>query len=248
MLSPGNKKLGYSLIWSFSLPSGNPESCPGMSSLCQRHCYARRMENRRPKVQKAYARNLAFSQRDDFARRIRHYILAHDIRVVRLHVGGDFFCVEYAQKWLWIIKRLHRVKFFFYTRTWRDPPIRAVIEQMAMLPNCFAWYSCDRETGLPAGVPPRIRLAWLMVDADDTPPEPVDLIFRNYQLRREPLLRLNGNKVCPEQDGVARETHITCDRCQYCFRLSGNPSGDRIPLPLASTSSLPASFSSLRSL
>src|SRR4051794_31112247 len=103
-------------------------------------------------------------------RRARYYILAHEITVVRLHVGGDFYDATYAGKWLLVMRKLPRVRFFFSTRSWRDAQVRPVLERMAQRPNCRAWYSCDRGTGIPAQVPPRVRLAWLMTGPDDPPP------------------------------------------------------------------------------
>ncbi len=57
------------------------------------------------------------------------------------------------------MRRLPRVTFYFYTRSWSVPKIRAVIDRMGRLPNCVAWFSCDIDTGTPADVPSGVRLA-----------------------------------------------------------------------------------------
>jgi hypothetical protein len=230
MLTPGNKKLGGHLIWGFALPSGRPDVCVGLSAECREHCYARLVERLRPAASLRYENNLRLSRRPDFARRVRHFILGHDIAVVRVHSGGEFYSAAYARKWLWVIRRLPAVRFFFYTRAWRVPAVRPVLERMARRRNCRAWYSCDRGTGLPARVPPRVRLAWLMTDAEDTPPAPAGLAFRVRPLRRRPLTRSNGVRVCPAEDGVARATRVTCDRCRLCW--DGLPGEPRHRLPL----------------
>jgi len=62
MLSLGNKKLGGGLIWSFSLPSGRPDVYTGMSGLCRRHCYSRRLEGHRPTVLARYEANWRLSR------------------------------------------------------------------------------------------------------------------------------------------------------------------------------------------
>lgn len=116
MLTPGNKKLGGRLIWSFGLPSGSPAVCPGLTAVCHVHCYARQVERLRPAVRARYARNLRLSRQPDFERRVRYWILAHEIQVVRIHVGGDFYSRRYARKWLRIIRQLPQVRFFCYTR------------------------------------------------------------------------------------------------------------------------------------
>jgi hypothetical protein len=194
--------------------------CPGSTPLCRRACYARQLERFRPKVRQAYARNLRLSRRRDFARRMTWFIRAHFVRVVRVHVGGDFYSARYARKWLKVMRRLRKVRFYFYTRSWRVPEIWPVLEAMAALPNCFAWFSCDTQTGLPGPLPARVRVAWLQTNQGDVSPGPVDLIFRNHPLRRRPpamVLPMAG-RVCPEQDGVRRAVKPTCERCQSCFR------------------------------
>jgi hypothetical protein len=228
MLTPGNRKLGGRLIWGFGLPSGTPAVCPGLSAACRAHCYAAALERYRPAAAAAYRRNLARSRRPDFVRRIRAFLVAHAVAVVRVHTGGEFYSPEYACKWLRIMRRSPRVRFYFYTRSWRIPRIRTVLERMAALPNCVAWYSCDGGTGVPAAVPPRVRLAWLATADDDLPPAPLDLVFRVRRLRRQPVDR-GGSPVCPAEDGVRRTRPVTCERCGYCWRPAP---ARRFPLPV----------------
>lgn len=234
MLTPGNKKLGEHLIWSFGLPSGRPDLCTGLTDVCQEHCYARRMERLRPDVRARYEKNLRLSRLPDFAQRMRYFILNHEIAVVRVHVGGDFYAARYARKWLRVMQRLPCVRFFFYTRAWRDASIRPVLEELAELPNCRAWYSCDRATGIPSQIPVRVCLAWLMTTTDDTPPSAVQLIFRIRSLRSQPRTRISGIRVCPEEDGVLRKAPVTCDRCTVCWRNLPDASSDRKALTVLS--------------
>lgn len=92
MLFPGNAKLGKHLIWSFSLPSGKAEVCVGMTPACKRVCYASRLEVYRPSAAKRYAMNLRLSRRRGFVRRIRAFLIANHVRVLRVHAGGEFLC------------------------------------------------------------------------------------------------------------------------------------------------------------
>ena len=229
MLTPGNAKLGGRRIWGFGLPSGTPGTCPGLTPTCSAHCYAVAVERRRPTVAAMYRRNRRASRRRDFVRRIVAFLIAHRVRVVRVHVGGDFYSTRYARKWLAIMGRSPRVAFYFYTRSWRVPAIKAVIDDMAALPNCVAWYSCDRDTGVPADVPPGVRLAWLAVAADDAAPVAVDLVFRVRPLRRHPVAP-GGPPVCPAEDGVPRARRVTCVVCGHCWHP--DPATGRIPLPV----------------
>src|SRR5437870_1230248 len=71
VLSRGNHKLGGSRIWGFGLPAGAPNTCPGMSPVCQTHCYAVAFERYRPTASALYLRNLRLAHRRDFVRRVR---------------------------------------------------------------------------------------------------------------------------------------------------------------------------------
>ena len=228
MLTRGNHKLGTRRIWSFSLPSGPGGTCPGMTPACAADCYAINLARYRPAAARAYRRNLTRARRRDFVRRVRAFLIAHVVRVVRMHVGGDFYSARYARKWLRIMRRSPRVTFYFYTRSWQIGALRAVLDRMAALPNCAAWFSCDRDTGVPAAVPPGVRVAWLMTAPGDTPPPGTDLVFRVSRLRRRPE-QTPGPRVCPTEDGIPRTRPVTCEGCGVCWRPA--PAG-RVPLPV----------------
>lgn len=238
MLTPGNRKLGGSLIWGFGLPSGSPEVCVGMTATCRSHCYAIRYAQYRSSAQAKYQRNLELTRMPDFDQRMRYFILNHEVKVVRIHTGGEFHTVGYVRQWLRVICWLPQVRFFTYTRSWQVPALKVVIDHMADYPNARLWYSCDKDTGIPSTVPANVRLCWLMTDADDLPPKPVDLVFRIKRLRKQPLDRLQGTRVCPDENGkqYARPPH--CESCGHCWHpMPSDISGERIALPLLHTNS-----------
>jgi hypothetical protein len=232
MLTPGNKKLGGHLIWGFGLPSGTAAVCVGMTPTCRTHCYAVRTEAYRHKAAARYRRNLALSRRKDFARRVRAFLIAHYIHLVRIHTGGEFYSAAYARQWLAIARRARRTRFFTYTRAWRTPEIKVVVDALAALPNVQVWYSADRDTGLPPDVPAGIRVAWLMTAEDDGPPAGADLVFRVRRLRRDPAAEVGGVRVCPAEDGLTRPRVPTCDHCGVCWRHPAPQPSDRTPLPV----------------
>ena len=158
---------------------------------------------------------------------MRAFLVAHAVAVVRVHVGGDFYSRAYARKWLRVMRRSPRVRFFFYTRSWRVCAIKAVIDRMARLPNCEVWYSADRDTGVPSDVPPGVRVAWLSVAENDSPPARIDLAFRVRALRSRPV-QPGGPPVCPAEDGVPRPRRVTCDACGRCWHPA--PEATRTPL------------------
>jgi hypothetical protein len=235
MLSPGNRKLGHrGRIWSFSLPSRS--TCPGRSRLCARRCYSAHTEAHRPSVRTRYRRNLRLSRRPDFVARLAAFILRRGVAIVRVHVGGDFYSAAYARKWLALMRRLPAVRFYFYTRSWRVPPIRRVLTAMARLPNVRAWFSADRQTGVPRRLPVGVRLAWLMTTPDDLPPR-ADLVFRVRSLRRLVRMRVGWEGdtgqalVCPTENGVTGH-RTSCEQCGVCWRQPAPPSSARVPLPV----------------
>jgi hypothetical protein len=221
MLTPGNAKLGQDLIWGFGLPSGGA-ACVGMTKTCRMVCYALRTEQYRPTAAVRYRTNLALAKTKGFARRVRAFLIAHHVRVVRVHTGGEFFAPKYVRKWVAIAERARRVRFFTYTRAWRVPAIRDELDRLAELPNVQLWFSADRETGLPASVPPRVRVAWLMTDDTEPPPTTagIDLVFRVQRLRQVPLAAVNGVPICPAEAGLPGPKP-TCDRCGLCWKPPG---------------------------
>ena len=204
-----------------------------MTPTCRRVCYAVRLQGFRPQAASLYRRNLKLTKRKDFVNRVRAFIIVQGIRVVRIHTGGEFHGERYARKWGRIIAKSPKVKFFTYTRAWRDPVIRTELEALATLPNLALWYSCDRDTGWPKYVPPRVRVAWLMTTADDRPTAEADLVFRTLALRRQPALEVAGVRVCPAENGIDPST--TCDRCRLCWRPAAT---QRTPLPMATPTSI----------
>jgi len=207
-----------------------------MTPTCQTHCYAIRFAQYRTTAQAKYQRNLELSKLPDFAQRMRYFILNHEVKVVRIHTGGEFYSTRYIRQWQLIAAKLPNVLFYTYTRSWRTPSLKVEIDRLAELANVRVWYSCDRETCIPAEVPTRVRLCWLMTHPEDMPPQPVDLVFRIKRLRKQPLKSLQGVRICPDENGkqYARPPH--CESCGLCWRpLSQATSSERIALPLYTT-------------
>src|SRR5262249_17793018 len=141
-------------------------------------------------------------------------LILHEVRVVRIHTGGDFLSAAYARKWLTVMRKAPAVRFYFYTRSWRVPAILKVLEAMGRRPNVRAWFSCDRDTGVPANVPAGVRLAWLMTSPEDLPSH-ADLGFRTLPLRCTVLKRVGLALVCPTENGATGH-RTDCGRCRLC--------------------------------
>jgi len=73
-------------------------------------------------MREIYQSNLEASKQADFVEGIVREILKTKAEVFRLHVVGDFYSVEYVEKWIEIADRLPDVKFFG-SSTWRKQSI-----------------------------------------------------------------------------------------------------------------------------
>jgi hypothetical protein len=177
-------------------------------------CYATKGHFLFQGVQERLAWNLEQSQREDFVPRMVKEIRRRGCIVIRLHVAGDFHSAEYAAKWLEVMRQCPKPRYYFYSRSWRVPEIAPLLEQMALLKCCRAWYSIDAETGVPERVPVGVRLAYLQVHEDEQP-ELVDLYFRVRRLRRQ---RLPLTLVCPSETPRGRDRDTNCGSCRRCWQ------------------------------
>lgn len=160
-----------------------------------------------------------------------------DVKILRVHVSGDFYSVAYIKKWYRIVRDSPDVTFFAYTRSWRLPAMRQELLRLAALPNFFLWWSVDRESG-PTTVEKQIEgMAYLSTNDGDFPNYPVDLVFRDLvksRRRYDPY----GNWICPYEQGIDRQVTITCTKCGYCYtdrpRLRGQDTSQtqRFALPV----------------
>lgn len=226
LLARGNTKLGEN-IYSFSLPA--IDTCPGRSKLCEKACYATRGHIRLVAATGSYERKLERTKQKSFVRDMTDEIRLRGVRVVRIHVSGDFYSAAYIEKWIQIAEASRSVKFFVYTRSWRLPKLRKALDRLSKLSNFRLWYSCDKETGLPSKLTKRTRIAYMAVDDNDTPEAPPDLVFRVKRMTVKK--RSSGALVCPTENGTKAE--VTCQKCGLCWDSIKTKDPRRYALPLA---------------
>lgn len=215
MLAKGNTKLGDDgLIWSFSIPA--IATCVGSTDVCRRLCYANSGFYWYNSVQAALWRNYRMSLEGDFAGLMVAEALRRRVRVLRIHVAGDFYSVGYAAKWHEIVHCLPDTRFYLYTRSWRAPDVRPALEEMALLPNLDMWWSADCQTGETTDRPGGVKIAYMMTDDLDVPDYAADLFFRDDH--ETVMKKVDGAQVCPVENGI---TKTTCSRCQVCFPGDG---------------------------
>lgn len=146
---------------SIGLPSGKEYSCPGATSICEKICYAGRLERMRPSVKQVMLHNwellkdadlntiegLLVDMLTDFSAECDKWEAPKKFRI---HWDGDFFNDTYTQAWANIIKQYPDIQFWAYTR------VAAAAKLLAGIENLALYFSGDaeniniaRETGLP---------------------------------------------------------------------------------------------------
>jgi hypothetical protein len=110
-MSRGNKKLDKS-IGIFNLPAGKEYTC---ENTCK-GCYAIKAQYLYPQVLPCRIRNFEASKEDNFVSLMVALIVKAKFKVIRIHESGDFYSIEYVEKWANIAKQLPNVKFYAYTK------------------------------------------------------------------------------------------------------------------------------------
>jgi hypothetical protein len=219
-VQPKNHKLGN--IWNMSLPA--VETCGGMSAACagpDGKCYVLKIYRRWPNVLKAHQNTyigILNALQDGEELELATNIKNGD--VLRLHVAGDFFAPAYAYAWISLMTANPHIQFFTYTRAWRMPEMSDSLHELAELPNMTLLLSVDRDTGYPdKELWNGFRTAFMMVDDGDVDLVEPDthVVFRDA--RKDILKRVNGNLVCPVENGI---TKTTCEKCKWCFKANPN--------------------------
>jgi len=118
-------------------------TCPGKTRWCKRNCYACKGQYVFPSVQEAMAWRTLETLGSHFVSSMVAECKRLRNKVVRVHSAGDFYSVEYLQKWIDIAKACPEVTFFTYTRTWHIPSFLPKLQEFASLPNVTLWFSVD---------------------------------------------------------------------------------------------------------
>lgn len=125
----GNKKLRNTenvrfMIW--NLPA--VKTCPYRTAMCEKSCYARKAERIYPQVLPSREQNYNDSLQADFVENMI-YTIENELKrkvynkkqvVFRIHESGDFYNVEYAEKWIRIaeyFKSNKKLVFLAYTKS-----------------------------------------------------------------------------------------------------------------------------------
>jgi hypothetical protein len=118
-----NEKIRY-MIW--NLPA--VKTCPFSTELCRNSCYARKAEKQYKPVLPCRENNYNETLKADFVSNMIFTIEKHlnskafknKLAIFRIHESGDFYSLEYVEKWLLIAKHFEndrRIKFLAYTKS-----------------------------------------------------------------------------------------------------------------------------------
>jgi len=121
-----NKKLkNTSLInkvrvLNFSLPAyktqNNKVVCP-FAKECVKYCYAQKGNYRFPSVKKGLNKRYELSKKEEFVTIMNANILLERPTHVRIHDSGDFYSIDYLNKWIQIANDNKNVIFYAYTKS-----------------------------------------------------------------------------------------------------------------------------------
>jgi hypothetical protein len=140
----------------FGIPAGNRFSCPGMTSFCERICYANKLEKIYSGVKRVMVSNfeqLLYAEYMDgisgmanllslMVRDFRNESLGKGAPLdFRIHWDGDFFSVDYAKAWREVVEYYPDVRFWVYTRSFTDDI--NVLPIITGLPNLAVYLSAD---------------------------------------------------------------------------------------------------------
>lgn len=147
-VSPNGKTA--TIANTFGLPAGKAYSCPGATSVCEKICYAGKLEKLFKGVMVVLLKNWELLKNADQAtmeklisEMITDFKKDCDKRnaqkLFRIHWDGDFFSDEYAMAWKNVIQQNPDVQFWVYTR------VKSAALILKGIDNLSLYYSADSE-------------------------------------------------------------------------------------------------------
>jgi hypothetical protein len=122
---------GVKVANAFGLPAGRNYSCPGATPLCEKVCYAGRIEKQYKNFMAVMVNNwnaLQGKTTNEMYLLIEAMIIEFVAecnkknvpKFFRIHHDGDFFSADYAKAWALIAQDYPEVTFWVYTRSFTD--------------------------------------------------------------------------------------------------------------------------------
>jgi ferredoxin len=148
LVTPNGKQA--SIANTFGLPAGKAFSCPGATSICEKVCYAGKLE----KVFKGTRENLLHNWNllkdatfdemiillDEMISEFEKECTRRNAdKLFRIHWDGDFFNDTYTYAWQQVINNHPDIQFWVYTR------VKDSAEILKDTPNLSLYFSTDNE-------------------------------------------------------------------------------------------------------
>jgi hypothetical protein len=138
----------------FSLPSGQEFSCPGATSICEKVCYAGKLEKIYKGFRAVVIHNWEMLKDLSAGAMIEHLSEMIDAfradcdkrnadKAFRIHADGDFFSSAYAIAWKSVIVNNPDIQFWVYTRSFTER--LNVVPILADIPNLSLYLSVDAD-------------------------------------------------------------------------------------------------------
>ena len=211
----------------FGLANGKANSCVDATDYCEKICYAGKLENLFKGVGKQMLANYEALSNATLSEML--YLLdgivtkfiaesrKRDAEMIyRIHWDGDFFCADYIDAWIAIVREYHMVQFWVYTRN--AQAVRMLSN--ANLPNLSLYFSAD---------PSNERLAHALHNTYGVRIAAVHETFADSQAMVERITGRVGAK-CPEQTGqipLISANGSACASCRLCVENKANISFSR---------------------
>lgn len=201
----------------FGLPSGKSYSCPYATTVCEKVCYAGKIEKVRKSVMALLVSNfeqLQNATESEMTGLIREMVADFSAecerkngqKAFRIHWDGDFFSAEYARAWATVIREFPDVQFWAYTRSFVYVPI------LTGIPNLALYLSVDRD-----------NLEWAKTTRKENPGVMWAFLSQTFEDGKSQMLAL-GNKpgaACPELKGqipLITPSGGACITCGLCVK------------------------------
>lgn len=218
LVTPNGKQA--SIANTFGLPAGKAFSCPSATSVCEKICYAGKLE----KVFKGTRENLLHNWNllngADFD---TMYLLLSEMiaefagecdrrnaeKLFRIHWDGDFFNETYTYAWAKVIREYPEIQFWVYTR------VESAVHILNDIANLSLYFSTDSEnveTGKTLAKEDGVKLAYLA----DT-----------FAIGKADLLEIVGKVAtrCPENNKalpLISQKGSACVTCGLCVNGRNN--------------------------
>jgi hypothetical protein len=218
---------------SFGLPSGRAFSCPGATSVCERVCYAGKLEKIYTGVKNILIHNwdsLTDKSVDEMTELLSEMISAFRADCVkwankgytvpmdfRIHWDGDFFSTDYAMAWRNVIEANRDITFWVYTRSFNDDTLNVlpIFDSMTDRSNLSLYLSVDNANVGAAGQARKLYTWALWAYLAET-----------FAAGRDDLSAHEGKRYnCPENGGRIKlidEKGSACIKCGICVAGRGD--------------------------